>query len=141
MLSVDAGSHELVRYCSLVITINGTVGWEGLLFNKPVITFGNIFYNSFPLVERVSDFRKLPYIIRDLLQNYQPDEELLWKYIVANFAGSYEGTPIAPILNRDLAISPSNIGNIALGLADALNLRDNYSIPRGSSSGFGLSAE
>lgn len=36
---------DLVKYCRAVITINSTVGFEGLLAGKPVITLGNAFYN------------------------------------------------------------------------------------------------
>ena len=123
MLSVYSNNHELVKNCSLVVTINGTVGWEGLLFEKPVITFGNVFFNSFPLVNRVTDTKQLPYMVKDLIRNYKPDKELLYKYIIANYKGSYEGTPIIPILDKKLSTDPQNIKKIATGLADAIGIK------------------
>ena len=123
MLSVYSNNHELVKNCSLVITINGTVGWEGLIFDKPVITFGNVFYNSFPLVEKVKDIKQLPQVIRGMLDNYKPDRELLYKYIIANYKGSHEGTPIVPLLDKKLSIDPQNIKKITSGLAHEIGLR------------------
>jgi len=36
----------LIRDAAAVAVITGTVGWEGLLFGKPVVTFGDVFYNE-----------------------------------------------------------------------------------------------
>jgi len=122
LLSVRANSHALIRDCAMVITITGSVGWEGILFEKPVLTFGNVFYNSFPLVQQVEDIRRLPEIIRGTLQSFKPDHELLLKYIVAHHQGSYEGTPIAPALDEKTSLNPKNIAKVAKGIAEELGL-------------------
>lgn len=60
-------SRPLLMDAQLVIAITGTVGWEALLFNKPVITLGNVFYNAFKGVRNVTDWTVLRSVIFDLL--------------------------------------------------------------------------
>lgn len=38
-------TQELIESCSLVVTINSTVGLESILLNKPLITLGQAFFN------------------------------------------------------------------------------------------------
>ena len=41
-------SKDLIIKSEFIFTITGTVGWEGILLNKPVIVFGKVFYEHFP---------------------------------------------------------------------------------------------
>jgi hypothetical protein len=122
VLSAWSDGYRLVKNCSLVITITGTVGWEGILHEKPVFTFGNVFYNSFPLVRRVHDIKQLPYLIRQALDSFRPEPELLKKYLVAHFRGTYEGSPLVPARDERRALDPDNIGKIAAGIREELGL-------------------
>ena len=84
LLSSDESSSDLLRNCALVCTITGTVGWEALLLGKPVITFGNVFYNCFKGNTVLRDWEKLPRTITELLgkKNIVTDKELV-QFIVA----------------------------------------------------------
>ena len=42
-----------------MITINGTSGFEAIMLNKQVYTFGNGFYSPFTKVERIYNIREL----------------------------------------------------------------------------------
>lgn len=57
-------SKDLMKKCSLIITINGTVGLEGQFYGKPVITFVDTVYSSLPTVYRLKNFEELPKAIR-----------------------------------------------------------------------------
>ncbi|MGQ0621862.1 MAG: capsular polysaccharide export protein, LipB/KpsS family [Panacagrimonas sp.] len=49
---------ELLARCAAVVTINSTVGFEGIMFDRPVVTLGRNFYCATPLVvpvERLED--------------------------------------------------------------------------------------
>ena len=48
LLSRDTSSFELIKNAKAVATITGTAGWEALRIGKPVIVFGNIFWNHLP---------------------------------------------------------------------------------------------
>ena len=47
LVKQDTESVQLIEHCIASATITGTVGWESLFRNKPTITFGQTFYNSF----------------------------------------------------------------------------------------------
>lgn len=46
-------SYSLIKNCLAVATITGTAGWEGFLNNKPVLMFGDYFYQDAPGVYKV----------------------------------------------------------------------------------------
>lgn len=49
----NTSSHELIQKSLAVATITGTAGWEALFRKKPVLLFGNIFYQNAPGVFRI----------------------------------------------------------------------------------------
>ncbi|MEK7623228.1 MAG: hypothetical protein AAB408_00975, partial [Patescibacteria group bacterium] len=57
-------SFTVIEHTKLILTITGTVGWEGILLGKPVISFGNTFYNEFPAVARCRVPEELPDLVR-----------------------------------------------------------------------------
>lgn len=81
-------SPEVVKKSRLNFAITGTVGWESILHQKPVITFGHIFYNSLSFVKQCHDIEQLPYIIQDQLNNFHHDEEELLDFVGSIFARS-----------------------------------------------------
>ena len=46
--NVNDNNEKIIKKASIIATVTGTVGWEGLRYSKPVITFGNAYYNSLP---------------------------------------------------------------------------------------------
>lgn len=72
-------SFDLIEKTKLVVTITGTTGWESVLLGKPVITFGNIFYNEYPAVKHCKTPEQMPDLVREQLSNFsynKPDVEL-----------------------------------------------------------------
>ena len=100
-----ANSYQLIQNASAVATISGTMGWEALLFGKPVISFGKVGYNSFPLVVKAGEQAKnqWPNIFQNAVENFRPDGELLLKYISAVLEGTFPGVMApAPVLPKVL---------------------------------------
>ena len=58
LLGPDTNTWSLIQNASAVAVITGTMGWEALLFERPVITFGKVFYNHHPSVLRASEAPK-----------------------------------------------------------------------------------
>lgn len=85
--SVD--SYELIKKSKIVFTISGTAGWEALLLGKPVITFGNVFYNKLDFVKKVKDITELSWIIKETLENYKFDEKKLLYFAASIFEESF----------------------------------------------------
>ncbi|MBW2017499.1 MAG: hypothetical protein JRJ01_11770 [Deltaproteobacteria bacterium] len=115
LIKVDADPIELVRNSLGVITITGTVGWEGLLMGKPVLTLGSIFYNVQDQVMHLTDMTRLPEKLQYAVHEYEPDEVLAKKFIVAMFKSSHEGV-IAPPAFSPKVLSGENIRLIVDGL-------------------------
>ena len=59
LLSPEFNNQELLRVCTGVITITGTIGWEAWCMGKPVAVFGNTRYDSLPGVYKVSNVEQL----------------------------------------------------------------------------------
>lgn len=78
----------VVQYAKIIITLTGTCGWEGVLFGKPAITFGDAFYNILPSAKKCESIHELPYLVSALLKNPQHDEKQLIDFLTAIFAES-----------------------------------------------------
>ncbi len=86
--NVDA--HEYIKHCSLVTTINGTVGWEAILLKKPVITFGRVFYNYLSFVQKCTEIDKLPKIIERTLERNPHNEKELIDFLAVVLEASFQ---------------------------------------------------
>ena len=65
VLHPDISSKEIFEHIDFVITINSTVGYEALFYDKIVITMGSSFYESFPGVINMKDVREIYNLLRD----------------------------------------------------------------------------
>jgi hypothetical protein len=117
-------SHDLIRRASAVCVLTSTVGWEAIMYEKPVIALGDAFFNAYDHVARIRSYEDLAAAFHKAVTAYQPDRELLLTFIAANLEGTYEGnadylpgmtsravdrariTPITDALAAELALSP-----------------------------------
>jgi Capsule polysaccharide biosynthesis protein len=58
LLGPDEDTWALIRGASAIAVITGTMGWEGLMFERPVVTFGEVFFNHHPSVLRADKVPK-----------------------------------------------------------------------------------
>jgi CDP-glycerol glycerophosphotransferase (TagB/SpsB family) len=86
----NISSFELTTRAALLIVITSTVGWEGHLLKKPVIVFGDVFYNKLPGVVKCSAISDLPNLVHHQLTKYGYNEEALVNYLTAQFKESVE---------------------------------------------------
>lgn len=82
-------SAILIKHAKLVTTISGTAGFEASFFQKPVITFGSIYYNSLSFVRKCKNISELPNIVKDALENHQHNEEELVDFVSALIEDSF----------------------------------------------------
>jgi hypothetical protein len=83
-------SRELISHSQLITVIAGSIGFEGLMLNKPVIVLGGAPFSflSSSMIRHISNPNLLGDQIRDLLENYQFKEEALLCYIAAVMSSS-----------------------------------------------------
>ncbi len=119
LISPHANSVELNKKSSLVLTITGTAGWEAILLQKPVITFGKIYYNIFEEVTNITEIEKLPALINDRFDK-TIDKEKTLKFITAVHKSSFSGIGALPGDCGMRSLEPENIIKIVDAMEDYL---------------------
>ncbi|MCI0645007.1 MAG: hypothetical protein L0332_11915 [Chloroflexi bacterium] len=83
LMAPTVKGQDLIRGAEGVITITGTAGLEAILFGKPVITFGNVFYNFLDeLVMHVHAYNEVPGLIRQF-ETFIGDESIVVDFLTA----------------------------------------------------------
>ncbi|OGX33814.1 MAG: hypothetical protein A2787_09800 [Omnitrophica WOR_2 bacterium RIFCSPHIGHO2_01_FULL_48_9] len=89
LIDVHYPSIKLAQNAKIIFTITGTPGWEGILFKKPVITFGSVGYNKLSMAHKAGRMDELPILVKHALENHVHDEEELIDFISAAFEYSF----------------------------------------------------
>jgi hypothetical protein len=76
-------SFELIKKSKLVTVITGTAGWQSVLFKKPVIIFGDVFYGALSMVKKCTNIVTLPMLVKEQLENFNHNERELENFIGA----------------------------------------------------------
>jgi hypothetical protein len=123
LLSPDEDTWSLIQKADAIAVITGTMGWEGLLFDKPVVTFGSVFYNVLPHVYKASESPKDRWydVFRRALFEHQPDREALLAYIVAMHQASHPGAMHNPGTFPHV-LQDENVERMAAALATTMGL-------------------
>ena len=115
LIQPEFPSQELVKNCQAVITVSNTVGMEAILFEKPLIVLGDAFYTIYKLATYVDNIKDLPLKIPEVLRNFNPDREELYRFLIAVLEGSYPGTRRHPVI-VPYVMSEENLEKVAKGL-------------------------
>lgn len=79
---------DILRKCSAVFTINGTTGWEGILFKKPVFKLERTFYEPLGLAKNLTRYLDLKDSFESHLEYIQGFEEKDYYNRIAHFMDS-----------------------------------------------------
>lgn len=115
LITPFSSSYELITNSSAIVTITGTVGWEGILLQKPVITFGNVFYNIFDQVQKVENIEELPAIIKKRIDTVVDLDQTL-TFVSSVLASSFPGLGMIPADCQNRSLEPNNIKLLVDGL-------------------------
>lgn len=126
LLTPSISGKQIIKDCKGVITLNGTGGFEALLMNKHVITFGSVFYGICKRVKRIENIKDLREQIYDLQQIVYGDDDELYRFVLAFLLCQKKGfTNFYGGMHKTLNINlESNAADVAMGLKDFFN---NYS--------------
>lgn len=94
-------SFPLIQNAKIVTTISSSAGWEAVLLRKPVITFGDVFYNALSTVKHCRTIDELPYVIKEQLESVRYNEQELVNYIAATMEVSVE-VPLLRLWEREI---------------------------------------
>lgn len=124
LLGPDTNTWSLIRGASAVVVITGTMGWEGVLFDKPVITFGDVFYNILPHVYRGREVPKDGWyeLFKRAIEAHRPDQSALLALISAMLQTSHPGKMHNPESFPEVLV-PENIEALTTALASEVGLK------------------
>lgn len=82
LISPEVNAHDLIQNSEGIITIASDVGWEGLLWKKPVILLGSAFYKGFGLTLDVDKMNNLTkYINQVINKRFKPKDKEVEKIV------------------------------------------------------------
>jgi len=95
-------SKDLLKDAKIIFTVSGFCGFEAILRNKPVITFGRTFYNALPdcMVQNVQSLQELPQAVEKLLEDYQYREKEIICLVAAIIKNSTPLNLYADVLKK-----------------------------------------
>lgn len=82
LIPLDIDSYSLMANAKAVATVTGTVGWESIMHQKPVILFGMIWYEKFNGVLRITDENSAKKI-KSFIESYKFNEHDILAYLCA----------------------------------------------------------
>jgi hypothetical protein len=131
LLGPDEDTWTLIRKAAAIAVITGTMGWEGLLLDKPVITFGDVFFNMLPQVHRAGAVAKDAWfaVFTAAVTEHRPDREALLALVAALQAASHPGF-IGNSTTFPHVLEPENVERLTIALASEAGL--SASAQRGS---------
>lgn len=106
-------SQELLQRCNAVVTITGTVGFEALFLDKPVLLFGHTFYENYSYVFSIKTAQECKKAIEQISKNkfkFDKKEMKIYlksieKYVVPMGANEKNfkdnGTPVVDKVDRN----------------------------------------
>lgn len=114
LLKTSISGKQIIKDCIGVITINGTGGFEALLMNKHVITFGSAFYGTCTRVNYVENIKELRKLLYELKTVKYVDDDNLKKFVLAYLESQKEGFTdfyggMHKMLNVDLNINGNSV--------------------------------
>lgn len=75
-------SSKIIKKSLAVATITGSAGIEAFYFRKPVVVFGNVFYNFLPSAYKCKNFEELPHLWNNIFKLVITNQEI-YSYLVA----------------------------------------------------------
>ena len=80
-LHPSVNAQEVLEKSQGVITISGATGFEALFYHKPIIMFGDEYYDKLSMVIKIETFDELSYKIQNALTNFKFNEKELSMFV------------------------------------------------------------
>lgn len=120
LISPWVDSHRLIRNSQGVIVITSTVGWEAMMYGKPVFLLGRVFYESFKYIHRIDNIDDLTATLKAAGRQAPSEENYrreLVKYVAAYLKSLKPGNYY---LSDPSVLKPENIDRLSEALADEI---------------------
>jgi len=124
LLGPDEDTWSLIRGAGALAVITGTMGWEGALFGKPVISFGDVFYNLLPQVYRAREVPKDQWyaLFQKAVTGHRDNPDATLALVSAIHQASHPGWIAGPG-TFPAVLEPENIAKLTAALAHEAGLK------------------
>lgn len=113
LIDARVHSHPLIQNSSAVVVITSTVGWEAMIYEKPVLVLGDVWYGAHDEVIKLHSVKELPAALEAFVHHPpQPNHELLLKFVTALLEGTYVGEIDHPDYSPSI-LSAENVAAVA----------------------------
>lgn len=89
LINPSSNSHDLIKKSSAVIVIASSTGFESILYQKPVVCLGKVYYRGYGLTIDVDNLWNLPNAIQMALGTSLPEKDTI--RFIAGFQSCYRG--------------------------------------------------
>lgn len=120
LISPHVNNLELIEKASLVTTITGTTGWEAIMFQKPVIVFGDVYYDIFNCVKKIRNIRELSEVVSEIIDKKIKSNEVI-TCITSVVRSTYPGLFILPADCNNYSLKDENIKKLVKGITTHIN--------------------
>ena len=110
LLESTISSHEIIEKSQFVITINSSVWFESLAFNKAVITMGRGIFSGFGVTHEINSFAELDLVVKKLLSN--SEEMVIPQERIDKFVDCYSKMSFTGELYRYTESENDNFANL-----------------------------
>ena len=83
LIDPSISGFDVTKHAALITTINSSVGWEGALIGKPIVTLGNTYYNVLSSVHFSKTPEELPGLISDALKSGACSTDEVCRFVAA----------------------------------------------------------
>lgn len=113
-------SHELIQKAEAVVVLTSTVGWEALMYGKPVVALGHVFYDTYRYCYKVRDIFNFAEELREILLR-APSREEASKEFVSYFAAYLKAMcPGNYVLSDPRHTEAKNVENLKKALEEKI---------------------
>jgi capsule polysaccharide export protein KpsC/LpsZ len=112
---MSVSSFDLIDHAQAVATVTGSVGWEALNRNKPVLLFGHPWYRGCDGTFQIDSKQDCAEVLRKIIDGYRVDQSKL-----NMFAHAIEKVGIEGFVERHLRIFDVSDTENALLIGQAL---------------------
>lgn len=107
--------HEIIKNSISTITISSTMGFESIFYGKPIILFGDAFYEPYKYAYKVNDIKNIYSLMNKCIERNGKIENIeILKFIASYLYSLYEGNLY--FYKDKNALSDDNIEKIKNGI-------------------------
>lgn len=121
-VSLNENVFKLIEHSIAVSTVTGTIGWEAMVKQKPVIIFGMAWYENYPGVLKIYDSNDAKKI-QPFIQDFHYGDELLNNYLLALTQHSTVGYYFRGIKEKIELSETDCVNNLSTTLIEAINYK------------------